>query len=191
MQVFGHIDKIVLKWTGDWRDGSAVSSSDCPSRGLRLSSPYPNEDFQPSVARVPEALMPPSCFCGHKHTHGKQTYIQQNTHTCYQEQNLRRKLRHSLLERKGKHQAGKPQMMTAAKELRRESPNCISTQVNAYIPMGKERPGSQDSSWSFYRKLQYCSPLSRVSLAAKAVSTQGPTTEDIFTAVVWFRLVVY
>lgn len=58
-------------------------SSDCPSKGPRFNSPYPNEDAQPSVAQVPEALMPSSCFCGHKHTHGTQTYIQQNTHARY------------------------------------------------------------------------------------------------------------
>lgn len=75
LQIFGHIDKVIFRWPGDWRDGSAVLSSDCPSKGPRFNSPYPNEDAQPSVAQVPEALMPSSCFCGHKHTHGTQTYI--------------------------------------------------------------------------------------------------------------------
>ena len=58
--------------------------------------------------------------------------------------NLGRKLRHSLLEVKGKREAGKPQTMTAAKALRRRQFHLYQYTREKMHPEGKEKdPGPQ------------------------------------------------
>jgi hypothetical protein len=39
------------KRAGGWRDGSAVKSTDCSSRGPEFNSQQPHSDSQPSVIR--------------------------------------------------------------------------------------------------------------------------------------------
>jgi hypothetical protein len=49
-----------------WRDGSAVKSTDCSSRGPEFKSQQPHGGSQPSVTSVPEGLMPSSSCHGHQ-----------------------------------------------------------------------------------------------------------------------------
>lgn len=73
LQVFGHIEKIILKWTRDWRDGSAALSSNSHPED-QVQFPLPNEDSQLSAAQVPKALLASvgtSTHMVHRHTYSK------------------------------------------------------------------------------------------------------------------------
>lgn len=114
MQVSGLIIEKSLKYTGDLRDGSAVMVSDCPLGGSRFTSQHPHEDSQLSVT--------PVLLWAQAHT-WYTTYIQQDIHTheIKIKKELRRDLRGNLLEFKRKSQAGKLQILTAAKLKKRGS----------------------------------------------------------------------
>lgn len=109
LQVFGHIEKIILKWTRDWRDGSAALSSNSHPED-QVQFPLPNEDSQLSAAQVPKALLASvgtSTHMVHRHTYSKIPI-----HVT-KKKNLRRRLRHSF--EFWNSRDGRPQMVTAAK----------------------------------------------------------------------------
>jgi hypothetical protein len=46
-----HMEILKLRYLGGWRDGSAVKSTDCSSKGPEFKSQQPHGGSQPSITR--------------------------------------------------------------------------------------------------------------------------------------------